>query len=150
MRLPQPRDTLSYFLNLRVTPTTGVGRALKTRKLTPRFIGPFQILERIGTTAYRIALPPNLSNLHSVFHISQLRKYVSDPSHVIESDQIQIRDNLTYNVLPLRIDDRRTKQLRGKNVQLVKVIWSSQNGDDATWELEDKMRGSYPSLFQGN
>ena len=135
---------------LRVTPTTGVGRALKSRKLTPKFIGPFQILERIGTVAYRIALPPNLSNLHSVFHVSQLRKYLSDPSHVIESDQIQIRDNLTYDVLPLRIDDRRTKQLRGKDIHLVKVVWNSRNGDDATWELEDKMRDSYPFLFSGN
>ena len=135
---------------MRVTPTTGVGRALKSRKLTPKFIGPFQILEHIGTVAYRIALPSNLSNLHSVFHVSQLRKYIPDPSHVIESDQIQIRENLTYDVLPLRISDRRTKQLRGKDVHLVKVVWSSHNGDDVTWELESKMRDSYPYLFPGN
>ena len=66
---------------LRVTPMTGVGRALKSKKMTPRFIGPYQISERIGTVAYRVGLPPHLSNLHDVFHVSQLRKYVPDPSH---------------------------------------------------------------------
>jgi hypothetical protein len=79
---------------LRVTPMTGVGRALKSKKLTPRFIGPYQILERIGTVAYRVGLPPHLSNLHDVFHVSQLRKYVADPSHVIPRDNVQVRDNL--------------------------------------------------------
>ena len=86
---------------LRVTPMTGVGRALKSRKLTPKFIGPYQILRRIGPVAYQIALPPNLSNLHNVFHVSQLRKYIPDPSHVIESDVVQLRDNLTYETNPV-------------------------------------------------
>ena len=73
---------------LRVTPMTGVGRALKSKKLTPKFIGPYQISERDGTVAYRIGLPPHLSNLHDVFHVSQLRKYVVDPSHVIPRDDV--------------------------------------------------------------
>jgi len=75
---------------LRVTPTAGIGRAIKSRKLTPRFVGPYQILRRIGAAAYEIALPPHLANLHNVFHVSQLRKYIADPSHVLESDDIQI------------------------------------------------------------
>ena len=107
---------------LRVTPWTGVGRALKSRKLTPRFIGPFEILKRVGPVAYQVALPPSLSNLHSVFHISQLRKYVHDPSHVIELDNVQVKENLTYETQPLRIDDRMVKQLRGKEIPLVKVV----------------------------
>ena len=131
---------------LRVTPMTGVGRALKSRKLTPKFIGPYQILRRIGPVAYQIALPPSLSNLHTVFHVSQLRRYVHDPSHIIESDIVQLRDNLTYETNPMRIDDRRIKQLRDKQISLVKVIWSDVTGD-ATWELEDKMREQYPVLF---
>ena len=73
---------------LRVTPVTGVGRALKSKKLTSRFIGPYQILDRVGNVAYRVALSPNLSNLHDVFHVSQLRKYISDPSHVIHMDNV--------------------------------------------------------------
>jgi len=74
----------SYHVFLKVTPTTSIGRALKSRKLTPRFIGPYQITRRIGPVAYEIALPPHLANLHNVFHVSQLRKYVADPTYVLE------------------------------------------------------------------
>ncbi|XP_057429652.1 uncharacterized protein LOC130722822 [Lotus japonicus] len=131
---------------LRVTQTTGVGRAMKSKKLTPRFIGPYQIIERVGPVAYRIALPPFLSNIHDVLHVSQLRKYVFDPSHVIEPDHIQLKDNLTIEVPPMKIEERRIKQLRNKQVSLVKVIWNQTTGD-ATWELEDKIREQYPELF---
>jgi hypothetical protein len=65
-------------------------------KLSPRFVGPFEILEKIGAVAYRLALPPNLSGIHSVFHISMLRKYVPDPTHVLESKPLQIQSNMTY------------------------------------------------------
>ena len=75
---------------LRVTTTTGIGRKLKSRKLTPRFIGPYQIMRRIGLVAYEIALPPHLANLHNVFHVSQLRKYMPDPTHVLNEDDVQI------------------------------------------------------------
>ena len=78
---------------LRVTPTAGIGRALKSRKLTPRFIGPYQIMRRIGPAAYEMALPPHLGNLHNVFHVSQLRKYIADPTHILEDDDVQIRED---------------------------------------------------------
>jgi len=68
---------------LRVNPVTGFGRVLKCKKLTPRFVGSYMIIERVGAMAYRIVLPPSLSNLHIMFHVSQLRMYVYDPSHVI-------------------------------------------------------------------
>ncbi|MCI25818.1 putative retrotransposon gag protein [Trifolium medium] len=97
---------------LRVTSITGVRRSLKSRKLTSRFIGPYQISERVGKVAYRIAWPPSLANLHDVFHVSQLRKYVSDPSHVIELDDVQVRDNLTVETMPMRIEGREVKKLR--------------------------------------
>jgi len=133
---------------LRVTPMTGVGRALKSKKLTPKFIGPYQISERIGTVAYRVGLPPHLSNLHDVFHVSQLRKYVADPSHVIPRDDVQVRDNLTVETLPLRIEGREMKKLRGKEIPLVKVVWGGPTGESLTWELESKMVESYPELFE--
>ncbi|KAK2362677.1 hypothetical protein QL285_087718 [Trifolium repens] len=114
---------------LRVTPTTGVGRALKAKKLTPKFIGPYQILERVGKVAYRIALPPVLSLIHDVFHVSQLRKYTPDPSHVITPDDIQLRDNLSFEVPPIKIADRKMKRLRTKEIPLVKVIWNEATGD---------------------
>ncbi|GAU32901.1 hypothetical protein TSUD_393220 [Trifolium subterraneum] len=134
---------------LRVTSTTGVGRALKSKKLTSKFIGPYQISERIGKVAYRIALPVTLSNLHDVFHVSQLRKYVSDPSHVIDSDDILVKDNLTNETIPLRIEGREVKKLRNKEIASVKVIWGGPAGENATWELESKMKSSYPDLFSG-
>ena len=86
---------------LRVTHVTGVGRALKSKKLTSHFIGPYQISERVGNVAYRVALPPNLSNLHVVFHVSQLQKYISDLSQVIHMDDVQVRDNLMVETMPV-------------------------------------------------
>ena len=79
---------------LRVTRTTGMGRALRSRKLSPKFLGPYQISRRIGPVAYEIALPPQLANLHPVFLVSQLRKYVFDPTHVLEVEDIQMREDL--------------------------------------------------------
>jgi len=132
---------------LRVNLVTGVGRALKCRKLTPRFVGPFEIVEKVGVVAYRIALPPSLSNLHDVFHVSQLRKYVCDESHVIQVDELEVRDNLTVETWPVRIKDREVRRLRGKEIVLVKVIWFGPTGESAIWESESRMKDSYPELF---
>ena len=82
-----------------------------------------------------------------LFHVSQLGKYVPDPSHVIPRDDVQVRDNLTVETLPLRIDDRKVKSLRGKEIPLVRVVWGGATGESLTWELESKMRESYPELF---
>ncbi|XP_050885290.1 uncharacterized protein LOC127088821 [Lathyrus oleraceus] len=93
------RKALEFEVNdhvfLRVISVTDVGRALKSRKLMPRFIGPYQISEKVGDVAYWITLPPSLANLHDVFHVSQLRRYIVDPSHVVQLDDIEVRDNLT-------------------------------------------------------
>jgi len=101
---------------LRVTRTTGVGRALRSKKFSPKFLGPYQISRRIEPMAYAIALPPQLVNLHLVFHVSQLRKYVFDPAHVLEAEDIQIRKD--HNV--------ETPQLPWKRVELrnVEENWS--------------------------
>ena len=132
---------------MRVTPMTGIGRALKSKKLTPRFIGPFQITKRVGKVAYQIALPPSLANLHDVFHVSQLRRYIADPSHEIQVDDVQVRDNLTVEAVPARIEDRKVKQLRGKEIALVRVAWGGPAEGNVTWELESQMKDSYPELF---
>ena len=107
---------------LRVTRTTGVGRALRSRKLSPKFLGPYQISMRIGPVAYEIVLPPQLANLHPVFHVSQLRKYVFDRAHVLEAEDIQIREDLTMEVPPIALEDNKVKERRGKIIKLVKVI----------------------------
>ena len=97
--------------------------------------------------AYRVGLPPHLSNLHDVFHVSQLQKYVSNPYHVIPRDDVQVRDNLTVETLPMRIKGHEVKKLRGKKIPLVKVVWGGATGESLTWDLESKMLESYPELF---
>ncbi|XP_050876462.1 uncharacterized protein LOC127080172 [Lathyrus oleraceus] len=132
---------------LRVTPVTGVGRALKSKKLTPCLIGSFQILQRVGEVAYRVALPPYLLTLHDVFHLYQLRKYIPDPSHLIQLDYVQVRENLIVETLVLRIKDHEVKSLQGKEIALVKVVWEGPVGGSVTWELESRMREFYLELF---
>nr|KYP36153.1 Retrotransposable element Tf2 [Cajanus cajan] len=131
---------------LKVTPTSSVGRALKARKLTPRFVGPYQIIQRVGLVAYRLALPSSLSNLHDVFHVSQMRKYVHDPGHVVELDDVRVKENLTFEKSPVAVVDYKLKELRGKSIALVKVLWDAATGE-ATWEVEQQCRERYPFLF---
>ncbi|XP_015940501.1 uncharacterized protein LOC107466037 [Arachis duranensis] len=109
-----------------------------------------QILERVRLVAYRMALPPHLSNLHDVFHVSKHRKYTPDASHVLEPESIQLKEDLTLPVAPVRIDDTSIKQLHRKEVSLVKVAWSRDDIEEHTWKLESEMRTDYPHLFSGN
>jgi hypothetical protein len=125
----------------------GVMRFGRRGKLSPRYVGPFEILEKIGAVAYRLALPPNLSGIHNVFHISMLRKYVSDPTHVLESKPLQVQANMTYEETSTRILDRREQVLRNKTISLVKVLWSNHSVEEASWELEESMQEKYPYLF---
>jgi len=132
---------------LKVTPMTGIGRSIKAKKLTPRFIGPYEILERIGPVAYRIAIPPHLSNVHNVFHVSQLKKYHPDPSHVIEPKEIELKENLTYMAEPEKILDVKDKQLRNRTFRLLKIFWKGMSPGDVTWETEERMQRDFPNLF---
>ena len=119
----------------------------KRGKLSPRYIGPFEILERIGPVAYRLDLSEELSRVHNVFHISMLRKYISDPSHVLETPEIELRDDLSYEEQPVQILGREEKELRNKTISLVKVLWRNHLVEEATWEREDQMQSQYPHLF---
>ena len=93
------------FVFLKVSPCKGIFRFSKKGKLSPRYIGPFEILDRVGATAYRLELPANLSRLHNVFHVSMLRKYLPDPSHVLSSEPVDLREDLSYIEEPVRILD---------------------------------------------
>ena len=135
---------------LKVSLVTGVGRATKRKKLSPRYIGPFEILARYEPVAYRVALPPNLSRLHDVFHVSQLKKYQPDPEHVIEYEEIEIRENNTYEVEPERIIDRQEKRLRNRSIPFVKVVWKGLTPREATWEAEEDMLECYPEFMPHN
>ena len=94
----------------------------KRGKLSPRFIGPFEILERIGTVAYRLALPPCMSGVHEVFHVSMLRKYTPDPAHVVDWGQIEVDTDGTFEEGLVCILDSRDKVLQRKTVRLVRVL----------------------------
>ncbi|XP_070013268.1 uncharacterized protein [Nicotiana sylvestris] len=108
---------------LKVSPMKGVMRFGKKGKLSPRYIGPFEVLERIGEVAYKPALPPSLLSVHLVFHVSMLRKYVGNPSHVFGHQHFQLDGDLTYDVEPVASFDRQVQKLRSKNVASMKVQW---------------------------
>jgi len=132
---------------LRISPWKGVIRFGKRGKLSPRFMGPYEILERIGAVAYRLALPPELSRIHDVFHVSMLRKYEPDPSHVLKEQSVELSSDLSYEEVPVEILDRREQALWNKVIPLVKVLWRNHAVEEATWEREDQMREKYPQLF---
>jgi hypothetical protein len=135
---------------LRVAPIKGVTRFGKKGKLNPHYIGPFEILERVGPVAYRLALPPVLANIHDVFHILMLRKYIPDPSHVIRYEPLQLQGDLAYKEVPVKVLDRKAQELRTKSIPLWKVLWRNHEIEEASRELEDKIRKKYPSLFDKN
>ncbi|XP_078150324.1 uncharacterized protein LOC144545636 [Carex rostrata] len=135
---------------LRVSPVRGVHWFGVSGKLSPRYIGPFQIQNRVGQVAYELALPPALSRVHPVFHISQLRKYVKDPSHCIDHSDLRVDENLAYKEEPMRILDRKEQRLRNRTIGLVLVQWGRHSEKEATWELEMKIREQYPELFDSS
>ena len=133
---------------LKVSPLRKILRFSQKGKLSPRFIGPYEILEHVGPVAYRFALPPKFSKLHNVFHVSMLRRYRSDESHILPVQEIQVHEDLSYDEEPKAILAREVKHLRNKQVPLVKVLWQHHGREEATWEPEATMRAQYPQLFE--
>ncbi|GJT35976.1 putative reverse transcriptase domain-containing protein [Tanacetum coccineum] len=119
----------------------------KRGKLNPRYIGPFMILAKVGTVAYRLELPEQLSRVHSTFHVSNLKKRLSDETLVILLDEIQIDDKLHFVEEPIKIIDREVKRLKQSRIFIVKVHWNSRRGPEFTWEREDQFQKKYPHLF---
>ncbi|PKI73763.1 hypothetical protein CRG98_005834 [Punica granatum] len=112
----------------------------KKGKLSPKYIGPYKILESIGNVAYRLALPPELSRIHNVFHVSMLRKYMPDSSHILSYQPVGLHEDLTYKEELVEILERKEQVLQTKRIPLMKVLWRSHLREEATWELEDSMR----------
>ena len=101
----------------------------------------------MGPVAYRLALPSELEKIHSVFHVSMLRRYRTDLSHVVSSETIELKPDLTYEEKPVEILAREVKEFRNKKIPLVKVLWRNHKTEEATWESEETMRHQYPQLF---
>ncbi|GKA67848.1 putative reverse transcriptase domain-containing protein, partial [Tanacetum coccineum] len=119
----------------------------KRGKLNPRYIGPFKILARVGTVAYQLELPEKLSHVHSTFHVSNLKKCLSDEPLAIPLDEIHVDDKLNFIEEPVEIMDREVKRLKQSRIPIVKVRWNSRKGLEYTWEREDQMQKKYPHLF---
>src|SRR4051812_25199071 len=132
---------------LRVTHMRGTHRFGIKGKLAPRYIGSFRILSRSGPVAYRLELPPNLSQVYNVFHVSQLRRCFKDPIREVDHDLIELQQDFSYQEHPSCILDKSERRTRNKTTKFLKVQWSNHSEDEATWEREDRLRDEYPVLF---
>ena len=151
MRRKDIRYEIDEKMFLKVSPWKKAMRLGKKGKLSPRFIGSYEVIEKVGLAAYTLALPPKLEKIHNVFHVSMLRRYRSDPSHIVSSETIEHRPDLTYEEEPVEILAREVKELLKKRIPLVKVLWRNHKTEEATWESKEVMRQQYPQLFnEGN
>ena len=132
---------------LRVSPLKGVFRFGVRGKLAPRYIGPFKITERCGPVAYRLELPPHLAAIHDVFHVSQLKQCMSVPEQLVDTSNIHIGPDLTFEEQPIRVLDQKQRVTRKKTINFYKVQWSNQSEDEATWEQEEYLQTKYPKFL---
>jgi hypothetical protein len=132
---------------LKVSPIRGMRRFKVKGKLSPCFIGPFLILKRVGEVAYQLELPDHLSDVHDVFHVSQLKKCLRVPEEQLPMEDLSVQDDLTYAEYPIKILDTLTRVTRNKVIKMCKVQWSHHGEDEATWEREEELRIDFPHLF---
>lgn len=132
---------------IRIKPFKSPFRIGKGTKLSPRFVGPFTILERVGLVAYNLELSFHLRRMHNVFHVSMLRKYVPDPSHVLKFEKLQVSEEGVLQVEPLCILNRQVRRLKNREFEQVKVQWDQYSPRSATWEDADVIFKDFPYLL---
>ena len=132
---------------LKVSPTRGTMRFEQKGKLARRYIGPFEIDMRVGEVAYRLILPTELAGVHKVFHISMLRKYIPDPSHVLQHEPLDVQPDVTFVERPKKIIDTKEQVLRTRMIHWVKEQWEHHSPREATWELRDQVKEKYPDFL---
>ncbi|GJU41603.1 hypothetical protein Tco_1194560 [Tanacetum coccineum] len=132
---------------LKVSPWKRVIRFGIRGKPNPRYIRPFKVLDKVGTVAYQLELPDQLSRVHNTFHVSNMKKCLFDEPLAISLDEIQIDDKLNFIEKLVEIMDREVKRLKQSRISIVKVRWNSRQGPEFTWEREDQIKKKYPHLF---
>jgi hypothetical protein len=137
------------FVYLKVSPMRGMKRFKIKGKLSPRYIGPFKILERKGEVAYQLELPDSLSDVHDIFHVSKLKKCLRVLEEQLPMEELNVNEDLTYSEYCVRILETSRRITRSKVINICKVQWSHHSKDEATWEREDELRAEFPQLFSG-
>jgi hypothetical protein len=135
------------YVYLKVSPIRGLRRFKVKGKLSPRYIGPFRILEWKGEVAYQLELPARLSDVHNVFHISQLKKCLRVLEEQLPLEELDVQDDLTYTEHPIKILDTVERITQSKRIRICRVEWSHHAEDEATWEREDELQAEFPQLF---
>jgi hypothetical protein len=135
------------YVYLKVSPLRGMRRFKVKGKLFPHFIRPFRVFRRVGEMTYQLELPDNLSDVHNVFHVSQLKKCLCVPEEQLPMEELSVQGDLTYTEYPIKILDTLTRVTRNKVIKMCKVQWSHHGEDEATWEREEELRIDFPHLF---
>jgi hypothetical protein len=135
------------FVYLKVSPMRDLHHFKVRGKLTPRFIGPFKILEKRGEVAYQLKLLPQLSDVHDVFHVSQLKKYLCVPEEQIPMKDLDAKEDLSYQEHPVRILETSERVTGNKRIKMCNVQWSHHTEDEATWEREEELKAEFPCFF---
>jgi hypothetical protein len=130
-----------------VSPIRGVRRFRVKGKLAPRYIGSYQILAKHGEVAYQLSLPEGLSEVHDVFHVSQLKKCLRVPEEQLPVEGLEVQKDLTYIEKPAQILETADRVTQRKTIRMCKVKWNHYSEEEATWEREDDLMVKYPELF---
>ena len=132
---------------LKVSPTRGLRRFKVKGKLGPRYIGPFKIINRKGEVAYELDLPAQLSDVHNVFHVSQLKKCLRVPEERLPMEELNINEDLSYSEYPVKILETTERITRNKRIRMCKVQWKHHSEEEATWEREEDLKTEFLELF---